>query len=59
MSKLITKISNGIKKFNDFFIIKCPKCGTKMEEEYYIHGMIDSMYHLCPNCGHKLDQGDE
>ena len=53
------KISKGIKKIGDTFSIICNKCGERMDTEYHIPGMIDSMYFKCPKCGNITEQGDD
>jgi len=51
------KISNSVKKVGDAFSIICDNCGERMKEEYYIPGVIDSIYYKCPKCG-KIYDGD-
>jgi hypothetical protein len=52
-----SKLINFINKLGDFFSIMCPKCdenGTRsrMDKNYYMLGVPDSMYWTCKKCGH-------
>jgi len=58
-----SKLINFINKLGDFFSIMCPKCDengirTRMDKNYYMLGVPDSMYWTCKKCGHKEDMPD-
>ena len=55
-----SKFSNFINRLGDFFSIMCPKCDengerTRMDKNYYMIGVPDSMYWTSKKCGHKED----
>lgn len=57
------KLINFINKLGDFFSIMCPKCDengirTRMDKNYYMLGVPDSMYWTCKKCEHKEDMPD-
>lgn len=59
----IQKIKTLMTKIGDYFSTMCFKCDkkgikTRMNKNYYMLGMPDSMYWTCEKCGYKQDMPD-